>query len=1674
MASLAVLACAAQAGPARATADFFLGHIQMVPLYGVHPTPDCFCGDGVGNTTIFDGTGDLFSGSSYNLTPGYPAPGPNDSITVGGDPPVQINAVQGPNGSVGPDQPVFGYVVPGGYQGNGMKVFGSGTVGSLFVTGPGEVDPGTITVADNLILGATGNLAVTQAVFIPPGGQGPGAVQFLASTLLISGGNITSQGLVQISAASDNQSLPGVVEISKGTVGGVGTQLYTGGNDPKSATGANVILVDNGGTLSGSQDVDLMVQPLDGSIAPASNTFVSVKGGTIAAGNLSIGVIFPSMTAGPAGVASLKVVDGALTLGNSLVAGFSAPGSLNVTGSSKITTGAVSYVALLQGSGGSSVTLDGSNVEWDDADRLYVGANDVGNLTVTNHASLTTDDLLVVGLNNTGVGNMTVSAGGLVLSDSVDGSGFLSGDIGDQPQAVGVVTVTGKGSSWENVQSLAVGYNGTGTLTVADGGTLTVDGIQLRVARNPGSLGSLTVTDAGTMVEAPNAILYVGFGGSGLADIRNGAEVDIQGVDIGGQSTGMGTLTLDGSGTKLNVTGADASVDVGDMGMGALNVGGGAKLDLGNVTLVIGDVAGSSGTVSISSAQQASNLSLGPNTVIGNDGKGELDIVGSGKGDTSTITPSSTGTVTIGAGASGVGILSIKDATLDLGDSVQSGKIVIGQQGNGTVIVGDGGELTAGSLLLGAGADAGSNLVVNAPGGTAAVTISGTTDVGAADSSKAGVSITAGNSFTTGTLLIGDHNSTTAAVSVTGFGSTLTDNGDLTIGSVSGTPTQNGLSVDLGATATAKKISVLSTRGDIPSTTLNALSVSFHGSSLTFDSLIVNGASSGVTGDLGAALISTQNGAGPDVQVINGGSLTLMGGATLTAGTILLDDGGALAVTAGSIKAQYLMAPESTGGSTVNSFKIDGGSVTLSKDVLLDDTASTITNGGSLSAATLILSASLTVSGGSTVTISGPPGSGGDCCATQFSPGADVKVTDSTLNLTGGLMADQGENGGLTFAGSSVVNVTGDLQLGDASDLDLNDTAQLLLSGSMSVGSGDVTLNNNSLLQFTGGNGALTLNLGSVEVSGAAAVHGLASFTLTRGLLSVTDNAHLQITQHLSTFGGGTVDALGGVIAIGTTFPNGSPFVYTPPASNPPQPTLTSGFVIVGGGGLLDGTGTIQGNLINLGAPGFAGVVHPGHSPGTLTITGDYIQGADGQLLLSIGPSSYSQLVVSGSVTLNGGTIVLQSYQGGQLLIGQQYDFIQAAGGITGQVSQIIAPNGFTMLSPDIVGGTLSFTAMHVPGSFAAAAATPNQHGIGAALDRAGMDKTGPIVPLVDAISALDPASLPATLDALSPEGLVAAENTAFGAQHGFDSAIETAAVNPALASAAPVQAGTTGGGRVWFAGFGADGRFSSQPARGLVAADDSGGGMALGVDHLFGRGALVGVALGASQMDYAAPGRSTSGAVSGAHVAAYGQFSNGSFYASAIVSYAHFDDTSLRRASAAGFAGVLNGAWGSDLIGGRLELGWRISAGQVDITPFAAIEGLDLRQGRDSEVVSAGDAAPLALVTPGQWLGSAIASIGLNADARLDLDRVRITPSLQVAYGRELSDRRDLTAAFASAPGALFEVAGAAPGQDSAHFALGIDAAFVSRIHVFARVATDQARGDHEDDASLGVRLDW
>lgn len=163
-----------------------------------------------------------------------------------------------------------------------------------------------------------------------------------------------------------------------------------------------------------------------------------------------------------------------------------------------------------------------------------------------------------------------------------------------------------------------------------------------------------------------------------------------------------------------------------------------------------------------------------------------------------------------------------------------------------------------------------------------------------------------------------------------------------------------------------------------------------------------------------------------------------------------------------------------------------------------------------------------------------------------------------------------------------------------------------------------------------------------------------------------------------------------------------------------------SSAVTVNAGGTLGGSGQVAALTATHG-----GTVAPGNSIGTLNVAGDITFESGSTYAVELSPTQSDRIVAGGKATLKGGTVTLAlennpallSRQQTQSLLGQQFDILQAAGGIDGQFGDVL-PNYL------FIGGQLDYSATAVQlgiernaTSFASVALTANQRAVAQAAE---------------------------------------------------------------------------------------------------------------------------------------------------------------------------------------------------------------------------------------------------------------------------------------------------------------------------------------------------------------------
>ncbi len=232
-----------------------------------------------------------------------------------------------------------------------------------------------------------------------------------------------------------------------------------------------------------------------------------------------------------------------------------------------------------------------------------------GTVTVSGAGSTWTSDDIVVG--GMGTGTLTIQNGGTV--NSAAGGGSIGLSVG----STGTVTVTGSGSSWDNSPGagLNIGSSGTGTLTIANGGmVINNTAFAANIGNSATSQGTVIVTGAGSTWINSSGV-NVGNAGTGTLTVANGGTVSGT-ITVANGAGSIGTL-------NIGAAPGNAAVAPGTLNMPTVVFGVGAGTINFNHTsgdYVFAPAITGNGTVNVFAGTTiftAANTYGGPTNVIG-------------------------------------------------------------------------------------------------------------------------------------------------------------------------------------------------------------------------------------------------------------------------------------------------------------------------------------------------------------------------------------------------------------------------------------------------------------------------------------------------------------------------------------------------------------------------------------------------------------------------------------------------------------------------------------------------------------------------------------------------------------------------------------------------------------------------------------------------------------------------------------------------------------------------------------------------------------------------------------------------------------------------------------------------------------------------------------------------
>ena len=430
------------------------------------------------------------------------------------------------------------------------------------------------------------------------------------------------------------------------------------------------------------------------------------------------------MLAGSSGTVTLTGAGTTWNSPNGHITGNAGQGFLNILNGARANDKAATLGDKATGSG--TAVIDGAGSLWNVELALMVGSYGTGSLGISNGADVVAGSFMVLGRYAASAGSVTVDGAGSSLKvtsnttnsvvgwagrgDVVISNGasleVYGGILGRDAGGIGTLRVTGVGSQWNDRLYLIVGYSGSGTLTVDNGGTVNVkDGTGIiYIANQAGSAGTVNIGAAsGAAAQAAGVLnvaqLRLGVGASRI--VLNHTDSNYV---LNPAITGKGTVRVE-SGTTI-LAGANTYSGWTEIRSGTLQLG--SAIAAGTSVIELGGGAGGAtlrfgGSFTVTNAM---TLAAGGGAIDSGGNAGVLSGTLSGSGGFAKTGAGSltlTGTSTY-AGATTVdgGLLIVNGAIGGAGVAVNAGGALGGTGTINAPTVINGGTLQAGNLTINA------------------------------------------------------------------------------------------------------------------------------------------------------------------------------------------------------------------------------------------------------------------------------------------------------------------------------------------------------------------------------------------------------------------------------------------------------------------------------------------------------------------------------------------------------------------------------------------------------------------------------------------------------------------------------------------------------------------------------------------------------------------------------------------------------------------------------------------------------------------------------------------------------------------------------------------------------------------------------------------------------------
>ncbi len=367
--------------------------------------------------------------------------------------------------------------------------------------------------------------------------------------------------------------------------------------------------------------------------------------------------------------------------------------------------------------------------------------------------------------------------------------------------------------------------------------------------------------------------------------------------------------------------------------------------------------------------------------------------------------------------------------------------------------------------------------------------------------------------------------------------------------------------------------------------------------------------------------------------------------------------------------------------------------------------------------------------------------------------------------------------------------------------------------------------------------------------------------------------------------------------------------------------------------------------------------------------------------------------------------------------------------------------------------------------------------------------------------SQLLQSTAPNTLSQLSGEVASAAQNASFGA---FNQLFGTVfgQINTSR-TAGTRQAQAAGGTRLsaelaeacsgdacqadpmarrmnyWAQGFGAAGSYDASAAVGNSAVNVTSGGGATGIDVQVTPNFLLGGMLGTTSASFTLNTAASTGGSQAIVFGAYASYTEGAAYVDAALAYGIGSFTTQRYINTGSISEQVNGAFGGNQFGGRIESGWRFELERHAVTPYASLTVQALQQNGYTETArntSTGAPGITALSVQGQTTTSVRSVLGAEFATYFMLaEDTVVRPRLRLGWAHEFDTYRASTAGFAAlGPGVPFTVQGASPASDALIVQAAVEVELGGMVRIYGQFDGDFAETARSYAGTGGVRLRW